>query len=228
MRLHKFIAQNSPLSLRKTEELIKQRKITVNNRVIDQVGVNINPEEDIVRVNGKTIIQNQEKYYILLHKPPDYLCTVHDPFHRKTVLSLLPPQYQEVYPVGRLDKDTTGLLLLTNNGDFAEQYTHPRFNHQKEYVVEINGIINKSQLEKLRTGMIIDGYKTKETQVKIILEQENNTILSIILGEGRKRQIREMIKQIGKQVFRLKRIRIDNYNLGDLKEGQWRLIKPLS
>ena len=159
-RINKFIAENSETSRRKADEFIEQGKVKVNGKTIQQMGTKIDPEKDIVEVNGKKIASNKhENLYIALHKPAGYITTRSDEFNRQTVMDLIPKE-RNLKAVGRLDKDTEGLLLFSNDGDFINKYTHPKFNCDKEYLAIIKGQLNNSEVRKLESGIMLEGKKT--------------------------------------------------------------------
>lgn len=176
---------------------------------------------DIVKYGSKIIKPATELFYIMLNKPVGYITTVKDERGRATVLDLL-PSHITVYPVGRLDRNTSGLLLLTNDGELAYKLTHPKHQIQKTYIVQITGTVTKSNIEKLTNGVRIDGYLTKPAQVKIIKNNNAPATLQITITEGKNRQIRKMIKAIDHTVISLERVSVHNLQLGSLKQGSFR------
>lgn len=218
IRLQKYIAGCTNYSRRKAEELIEQGRISVNGEVVTKQGVSVHPSRDTVTLDGKKLTPIEEHIYIILHKPAGYLSTKSDTHDRKTVIDLVPEK--NVYPVGRLDKDTEGLLLLTNDGDFAYQVTHPKFEHEKEYTVHLKSPLSPTQKEKIERGIIIDGSKTSPCEITNI----KNNICNITIHEGKKRQIRRMFEAVGNHVIYLKRIRIGQLKLGTLKKGEYKVI----
>ena len=177
-----------------------------------------------MEVDGKPVRPEKKKIYIMMHKPRGYVTTVRDPEGRKTVLDLLYGVEERVYPVGRLDYDTSGLLLLTNDGDFANLLMHPRNEILKVYIATVKGKPSEKALERLRNGIEIDGYVTAPAYVKVLNVYENKTKLEITIHEGRNRQIRKMCEKVGHPVVRLKRIAYGTLELGDLKPGEWRYL----
>ena len=220
VRLQKFMADCSVASRRKSEELIEAGKVKVNGHVA-HIGDKINPKRDIVTVRGKRIAAQTKMRYIMLNKPRGYVTTVSDELGRKTVMDLVDVKAR-VYPVGRLDKDSEGLLLLTNDGSFANALTHPKHNYAKVYRVTVRPSVNDDILEKLRNGIEIDGRKTAPCDVNVITEEEGRVVLEFILREGRNRQIRKMCEAVNLQVARLKRISIGPIKLGMLQTGKSR------
>lgn len=223
VRLQKFMADMGVASRRKSEELIKAGKVKVNGHIA-QIGDKINPRKDLVSI-GKNKITNVKKrkmVYIMLNKPRGYVTTVSDELGRKTVMDLVKDIDERIYPVGRLDKDSEGLLILTNDGSFTNCLTHPSHNYAKVYRVTVRPSVNDEILYNLRNGIEIDGRKTAPAEVTVLEEQENRVVLEFILHEGRNREIRKMCESQGLEVARLKRNSIGSLKLGMLKQGQYR------
>lgn len=220
MRINKFLANCNLGSRRKVEELIKAGKIIVNDKICTNLGSQIT-EKDIVRYQGKILKIKSEKIYLALNKPIGYLCTKTDTHNRKTIYNLLPPEYQNLKYVGRLDYNSEGLLFLTNDGDWINQITHPKYKLSKTYEVMLNKPITTLDIEKLKKGIVINGQKTLPAKVKTMGKNK----LHITIFEGRKRQIREMIKSLGSGVYSLTRIQIGKFKLGNLKSGKFQIIK---
>ncbi|HBN38234.1 MAG TPA: pseudouridine synthase [Ruminococcaceae bacterium] len=220
VRLQKFMAECGVASRRKSEELIEMGKVKVNGHVA-HIGDKINPKKDLVTVRGKKINKVDRMYYIMLNKPRGYVTTVSDELGRKTVMDLIDVKAR-IYPVGRLDKDSEGLLILTNDGSFANALTHPKHNYAKVYRVTVRPSVNDEILDKLRNGIEIDGRKTASCDVNIVTEEEGRVVLEFILREGRNRQIRKMCEAVNLEVARLKRISIGPVKLGMLQPGKSR------
>lgn len=223
VRLQKFMADMGVASRRKSEELIKAGKVKVNGHIA-QIGDKINPRKDLVSI-GKNKITNVKKrkmVYIMLNKPRGYVTTVSDELGRKTVMDLVKDIDERIYPVGRLDKDSEGLLILTNDGSFTNCLTHPSHNYAKVYRVTVRPSVNDEILYNLRNGIEIDGRKTAPAEVTVLEEQENRVVLEFILHEGRNREIRKMCESQGLEIARLKRNSIGSLKLGMLKQGQYR------
>lgn len=220
VRLQKFMAECGVASRRKSEELIEMGKVKVNGHVA-HIGDKINPKKDLVTVRGKKINKVDRMYYIMLNKPRGYVTTVSDELGRKTVMDLIDVKAR-IYPVGRLDKDSEGLLILTNDGSFANALTHPKHNYAKVYRVTVRPSVNDEILDKLRNGIEIDGRKTAPCDVNIVTEEEGRVVLEFILREGRNRQIRKMCESVNLEVARLKRISIGPVKLGMLQPGKSR------
>ena len=222
MRLQKFMARCGVASRRKSEEIIEEGRVKINGDIITQPGTKVDPDKDIIEVDNKKIKLEENNVYILLNKPVGYITTVDDEFGRKKVLDLLSDIKERIYPVGRLDYDTSGFLLLTNDGDLAYKLTHPKYEVKKKYIADVEGIPTKNELEQFRSGLEIEDYVTSKAQVKIINSSKGASTLEIVIHEGRNRQVRKMCAKIGHPVVNLKRIELDKIKLGNLKEGKWR------
>lgn len=223
VRLQKFMAEQGVASRRKSEDLIRAGKVKVNGHIAE-IGMKINPRKDLVTVGKQklTNVKNRKMVYIMLNKPRGYVTTVSDELGRKTVMDLLPDFGCRIYPVGRLDKDSEGLLLLTNDGAFTNCMTHPSHEYAKVYRVTVRPSVNDEILFNLRNGIEIDGRKTAPCEVTVLTEEENRVVLEFILHEGRNRQIRKMCESQGLEVARLKRISIGPIKLGMLKQGDYK------
>lgn len=218
MRLQKFISRAGYCSRRHAEELILNGKVTVNGQIVTQLGTKIDPEKDKVEVEGTPVFPEENLVYIALNKPKGFVTSCSHP-GEKIVLELVNIS-QRIYPVGRLDKDSTGLLLLTNDGKLHLKLTHPSFDHEKEYLVTVARPIPDGALKAIESGLKILGTKTRPARIKKI----SDIRFKIILKEGRNRQIRRMVRKVGSRVTDLKRIRIANIRLGNLPEGKWRYL----
>lgn len=223
MRLQKYIAEAGIASRRKAEELILQGLVSVNGEIVTEMGVKV-CDTDIVEVNGRRAEPERNKVYIMLNKPKGYVSTVKDQFSRKTVLHLTYGVKERVYPVGRLDYDTSGLILLTNDGSFSYRMTHPSHEIDKVYIAKVAGEVGKDVVEKFRKGIKIDDYITSPSNIIILDKNKEGSTVRITIHEGRNRQVRKMCEAVGHPVVDLKRISIGNLGLGDLKEGQWRYL----
>ena len=224
-RLQKLIAESGYCSRRKAEELIQKGKVKVNGNIITEMGYKANFSDSII-VEGNPINDVQEKVYYLLNKPRGIVTTVKDEKGRKTVVDLIKTD-KRIYPVGRLDYDTTGLIILTNDGELTNYLTHPKNNIEKVYVAKIKGIITKENLRKLCNGVIIDGKKTSKAKAKILKidKKTNSSIVELIIHEGKNHQVKNMFKAIGYEVIKLKRESIAFLTLDGIKSGEYR---PLS
>ncbi len=223
VRLQKYMADCGIASRRKSEEMIADGMVKVNGRIA-VIGDKVNPVSDKIVVKGRKLnaAAKQKRWYIMINKPRGYVTTMNDEMGRKCVAELVKDIPARVYPVGRLDRDSEGLLLMTNDGDFANKVTHPSKHVYKVYRVTVRPGINEEQLIKMSSGMVIDGRKTAPAEVHVLQREEGRCVLEIILREGRNRQIRKMCEQLGLEVPRLKRIAIGQVKLGGLKSGSWR------
>ena len=224
VRLQKYLAEAGVASRRKCEELIAQGKVEINGEVITTQGTKVNGDE-IIKVDGRLVRQEQKKVYILLNKPVGYISTAKDEFSRKTVLDLLDTVKERVYPVGRLDYDTSGLLLLTNDGELANRMTHPRNEMPKVYRAMIDGKIGEEDVNSLQSGIAIEDYKTAPAKVHVIETGKRETIVEITIHEGRNRQVRKMFETLGHVVLRLKRVAIGPLAIEGIEEGKWRYLR---
>ncbi len=224
IRLQKYLSMCAVASRRKAEELIAQGKVKVNGKVA-QIGDKISPKHDTVTVSGRKIVGNRKHYYIMLHKPRGYITTMDDEMGRKCVAELVRDVGARVYPVGRLDKDSEGLLLMTNDGEFANHMTHPSKHIPKTYRVTVRPDVTEDMLTAFATGMEIDGRITAPADAHIIEKQDNRVVMEIVLYEGRNRQIRKMCESLGLEVARLKRTSMGSLKLGMLPPGKWRELK---
>lgn len=219
IRLNKYIATSGVCSRRKADELIVNGKVEVNGIIVKEMGIQINEEIDIVCVNGKKININDDKVYIMLNKPKGYVTTNDEQFGRPSTRDLIKEKVR-VFPIGRLDMNTSGLLLLTNDGEFANILMHPSNKIEKTYIVTLRETVTQEQIEKLQNGVDIGGYITKPAKVllKSPLEME------IKISEGKNRQIRKMCEAVGADLKELKRVQIGNLKLGNLKLGKYRFL----
>ncbi len=223
-RLNKVIAGAGVVSRRNADLLIKAGRVTVNGLVVDELGVRIDPAIDRVEVDGNPVTMKATYDYMILYKPPGFLSTVRDPFNRPTVMDLLPASHRElrIYPVGRLDKDTTGLLFFTNDGDLTLALTHPRHLIEKTYLAKVKGIPAASELSRLSKGILLDDGFTAPARIGLESIENGNAIVKVILREGRKRQVKRMMSAIGYPVISLHRLTMGPLTLGDLKIGESR------
>ena len=226
VRINKFLAQCNLGSRRKAEKLVIDKRTMVNGIIITDLSFQVDPDKDTVKVDGKQVFANNQDIFIMLNKPKNYLVTTNDDFGRRIVFDLLPKINQHFFPIGRLDYMSEGLLLFTNDGNFANQIIHPRYKLSKLYKVTTKGILSNSQLDELRGGVVINNRKTLPAKVFVQNKKNNKTILKMTIFEGRKRQIRRMLTKVGSEVLDLKRLQIGNVKLGDLPLGMWRPLKP--
>lgn len=220
MRLQKFISNSGYSSRRKAEEIIKEGRVRVNNQIVQALGTKVDITTDRVTIDGKIIKLNTNKIYIKLNKPNEYITTVKDQFNRPSVIDLIDIK-KRIYPIGRLDYNTNGLLLLTNDGDIAFKLTHPKYNVYKTYLAKINGEINQKDIKKLESGVDIGDYITSNAKAKIIKINNKKSTVEISIHEGKNRQVRRMFESISYEVIKLKRISFGEINLGNLAIGKW-------
>lgn len=223
-RLQKVIAHAGVCSRRKAEQLIESGKVTVNGKIVQKLGVKVNSAKDRIRVNGEEIYIDDERVVIIFNKPQRVITTLNDPQNRKTVIDFIDLNYR-VYPVGRLDYDTEGLLLLTNDGELANKLMHPKYMINKVYDVTIKGELKKEDLKVLREGVqLVDGL-TAPAQVRVISKSANKrSLISITIHEGRKRQVRRMFETLGYEIEKLKRTEYSFLDLYNLDSGEYRFL----
>ncbi len=220
MRLQKFLSAAGVCSRRKGEQFIRDGRVTVNGQIVVELGTRVDPLKDRVGLDGRQVHYEPEAVYIALNKPAGYVTSCRHP-GEKIVLDLVDIP-RRVYPVGRLDKDSTGLLLLTNDGRLHHRLSHPSFDHEKEYEVTVARPISRGALQKIGAGILLEGSRTRPARVSRISARR----FRIVLQEGRNRQIRRMVSKVGNQVTRLQRKRIANIKLGRLAPGKWRYLRP--
>jgi 23S rRNA pseudouridine2605 synthase len=225
-RLQKILARSGASSRRKAEEMIKDGRVAVDGVVVREMGLKFDPKRHSVTLDGKIISIDEEKIYILLNKPRGYVTTLNDPQGRPIVTALLRDVQERVFPVGRLDLDTEGALLLTNDGSLAQRVQHPSFEVNKTYRAKVSGRPSAEKLERLANGIEIEGRMTSPAHLKILKSVSQTTIIEIVIHEGRKRQVRKMFAAIGHRVLELKRIAYGGLQLGSLARGKYRYLKP--
>ena len=225
-RLQKILAQAGIASRRKAEELIREGKVRVDGMVVTEMGVRVDPATQKIECNGRPVFSLEKKVYILLHKPAGFLSTVRDPQGRPIVTDLLPNIKERIYPVGRLDLDTEGALLLTNDGELAQAVLHPSREVKKTYVAKIKGRPGSKKLVALSRGIELEGKKTWPAEITVLASEKQTTTIQIVIHEGRKRQVRKMFEAVGHPVLQLKRIAYGQLALGELKPGKYRFLPP--
>lgn len=223
MRINRFLSESGVASRRASDKLIQEGRVKINGKVC-KLGDSVDENSDIVTVDGKKIELSAVRRYYIMNKPKGYVCTVSDDKGRKTVMDLLPADIGRVYPVGRLDYDSEGMLLFTDDGDLAFRLTHPKNEVPKTYLVKIEGEVTEIALNKLRSGVELDGKLTNRSKIKIVETDKKFTKLHITVNEGRNRQVRRMFETIGKEVIFLKRIKIGDLSLGSLERGKVRRL----
>ena len=223
-RVQKIIAAAGIMSRRAAEQLILDGRVKVNGVLVTELGTKADPERDHIKVDGKLINPAQPRAYIMLNKPVGFVTTMSDPEGRPVVSDLLKGVKARVFPVGRLDYNTEGMLLLTNDGDFAHLITHPKHELPKSYLVKVKGILSDAQIENLESGVFLKDGKTAPAKVRKLRKEEANSWIEITIHEGRKRQVRRMIDHTGHSVIKLRRVRVGSVNLGDLPLGAYRYL----
>ncbi len=224
MRLNKFMALSGVDSRRKCDEIILSGRVRVNARVVKKLGTQVDEERDLVTLDNKPIRLKGEYVYLMLNKPVGTVTTVIDPQHRRTVMDCLPKLDKRVYPVGRLDYNTSGLLLFTNDGDTAQKLIHPKYEFEKTYLATINGTLSNESIEKLRNGVDIGDFVTSPARVILVNSAHNQSTFEITIHEGKNRQVRRMFESVGSEVQVLKRIAYGKLQLGDLPVGKTRTL----
>lgn len=225
VRLQKYIAMCGKASRRAAEQMIADGRVKVNGKRISEMGVKVEIGADIVSVDGEEISAVKKKYYIMLNKPAGYLSTVSDDFDRPTVIDLLSEEIKtRIFPVGRLDFETEGLLLMTNDGDFAYRVTHPKFELGKTYIATVGSGLTIAGINKLRRGVRLEEFKTSPAEVELLDSDANGAVVKITIHEGKNRQVRRMFEAIGCRVINLRRVSIGKVEIGNLPEGRWRYL----
>ncbi len=223
-RLQKVLAQAGICSRRQAEELILKGRVSVDGKIISEMGVKVDPARQNIMLDGKAVGSSSKKTYVLLNKPKGYITSMNDPQGRPIVTSLLKGIKQRLYPVGRLDLDTEGALILTNDGDISQKILHPSYEIKKTYLAIIKGKISKQKITSLEEGIDLDGEKTWPAKIKLIKSQTKTTKLQITIHQGRKRQVRKMFSAVGHPVVHLKRIAYGGLHLGNLPSGKYRFL----
>ena len=222
MRINKFLALSGLCSRRKAEDFIKNGNVSINGKIVTDLSYQVNEKKDIVSVNGNILKPANRYVYYKLNKPKGYICSANDEKGRKTIYNLLTDANQRLFSVGRLDYNTEGLLLLTNDGELTYKLTHPNFEIEKEYVVIIEGKIKESECAVLRLGVVENGVRLPSAKVDVVKVEKNRTYLSVKIDEGLNRQIRRMFACINKNIILLKRVKIGEIKLGGLARGKYK------
>ncbi|MBP3624242.1 MAG: rRNA pseudouridine synthase [Peptococcaceae bacterium] len=223
-RLQKYLASAGVASRRASEKLILEGKVAVNGKVVKELGTKVIPGKDKVTVDGKPVRTEEQLVYYLMNKPAGYLTTVKDTHDRPTVMDLLAGIPYRVFPVGRLDFETEGLLLLTNDGEFAYRMTHPKFKIKKTYLATVQGELTKERLQMLREGVELEDGKTAPAEVKVVRQEKHRTVVEITIHEGKNRQVRRMFKAVKNPVLELKRINVGGLTLKGVGSGEIRSL----
>ncbi len=223
MRLNKYIAQSGIASRRKADALTLNGNVRINGQVVRELGTQVQPD-DTVEVNGVVIEPTEKKVYVLLNKPVGFVTTMKDEYDRPIVSDLITDINERLFPVGRLDYNTSGLLIMTNDGDMAYKLTHPKHEVTKTYRAKVNGYISDTALAKLRRGVDIGGFVTSRARVEVVKQNERTTVIELEIHEGKNRQVRRMCKAVGYPVMELERIAIGDIKLGHMRPGHYRKL----
>lgn len=226
MRINKYLALCGVASRRKCEQLILDGKVTVNGKILTDLAYKVNVKTDKVCVDDNEVNLPTNYVYYKLNKPKGYICTASDDRNRKTIYELVKSPVR-LFSIGRLDYNTEGLIILTNDGDLAQKISHPSHETEKEYIVKIEGEIKESELAVLRAGVVENGKRMPKAKVELLETKDNTSRLSVIIHEGQNRQIRRMFECIGKTIILLKRVRIGNIKLGGLKRGEYKKLSDV-
>jgi 23S rRNA pseudouridine2605 synthase len=223
IRLQKYLAEAGVASRRASEGIIVEGRVAVNGKVVRELGTKVDPEHDRVTVDGDAI-KAKRKIYVAVNKPRGVVCSRNDPSGRSTIGELLPAEWQHLYSVGRLDRDSEGLLFLTNDGEFSLRLTHPRYGVAKKYVLTVEHKVEGNVLDKMREGVFDQSERLKAQKARIVSASNKQSVLELELLEGKYREIRRMCDVLGLKVLRLQRVQIGKIKLGELKVGRWRTL----
>lgn len=227
MRINKFIARSGVASRRKAEEYIKNGRVKVNGNIMTELSYKVNLGKDLVEFDGKKIsVEDEKKVYILLNKPAGYITTVKEQFDRPSVMDLISDIEERVYPVGRLDYETSGLLLMTNDGDLTYKLTHPSHEFKKTYIASVKGVPTKDEMKNFKEGLKIENYITAQAEIKILKTnpEKNYSVCMAVIHEGHNRQVRKMFEAIGHPVMNLKRVALGKINIKGIESGKYRKL----
>ncbi|MBR2971178.1 MAG: rRNA pseudouridine synthase [Clostridia bacterium] len=225
MRINKYLAECGLASRRKCEAFVTEGRVKLNGKLVTSLATEVD-SRDTVTVDGEKVQPIKKHVYLVMNKPKGYVCTASDEFGRKTVLDLIKDKKERIFPVGRLDYDTEGLLLLTTDGDLANRLTHPRNEITKTYSAKVEGEVDEELIERLRGGVILDGVKTKKCKIKLVEFKDGLSRFEVVISEGRNRQVRRMFESINKEVVFLKRVAIGDLKLSGLNRGEYRALTP--
>jgi 23S rRNA pseudouridine2605 synthase len=225
VRLQKFLAEAGVASRRAGEVLIQEGRVSVNGQIVRELGTKVDPDADRIKVDGQRV-QEKRKLYVALNKPPGYLSSRGDPLRRKTLADLLPREWGNLYPVGRLDFNSEGLIFLTNDGDFALRLTHPRYGIRKKYHATVEGLVLPEMLTRMTGGISHQGEKLKADKARLLRANKSHSLVELELSEGKNREVRRLFEAQGLHVERLQRIQIGPVKLGELPSGKWRVLTP--
>lgn len=225
MRLQKFLAACGVTSRRGAEAMVREGRVAVNRTTVTAMGIRVDPDHDEVRVDGRRVTARETRLYVALHKPRGYISSRSDERERPTLFDLVPREWRKLYPVGRLDRDSEGLIFLTNDGEFCLRMSHPRYGVMKVYRVEVTGTLPGEAISQLTAGVVSEGERLRAESVRVLHSGREQSRLEIHLREGKKREIRRMLGAVGVKVHRLKRVQIGPVRLGTLAAGEWRRLR---
>lgn len=225
VRLQKILADAGIASRRASEKLILDGEVSVNGKVVRELGTKVDPMHDHVQVDGRPV-KPRRKLYVAINKPPGFICSKADPEHRKTVGSLLPKEWSNLQSVGRLDFNSEGLIFFTNDGDFALRLTHPRYGIRKKYLVTLKGEVAPEHVREMQKGIYSEGDVLRAEHGRILKSNNSHSLVELILAEGKNREVRRMFESLGFEVERLQRVQIGKVKLGQLPKGKWRALTP--
>jgi 23S rRNA pseudouridine2605 synthase len=223
VRLQKFLAEAGVASRRASERIIREGRVSVNGQTVTELGTKIDPLHDTVAVDGRSL-KPKRKLYVALNKPPGYICTKRDPESRRIISELLPGEWSNLVPVGRLDCNSEGLIFLTNDGDFCLKLTHPRYGVRKKYRVTIEGSVDTDFTDRLVKGVVHEKERLKAERARVLVRGRSSSLLEIELAEGKNRELRRMFEIFERRVIKLQRIQIGPIKLGELRLGRWRAL----
>jgi 23S rRNA pseudouridine2605 synthase len=225
IRLQKYLADAGVASRRAGEKLIASGAVAVNGRVVTELGTRVDPAKDSVSVEGR-VVRPRKKLYVALHKPRGYICTRQDPESRRIIFELLPAEWANLVPVGRLDRESEGLLFLTNDGDFCLRMTHPRYGVRKQYRAVVEGFLTPAQIGPFTRGVEHEGETLKAERVRLVSANHSHSLVELELAQGRNREVRRLFEALGYEVVELCRTQIGPIKLGELPSGKWRMLSP--
>jgi len=225
VRLQKYLAEGGVASRRASETAIRDGRVQVNGEVVRRLGTRVDPRHDTVHVDGR-LVRPKRKQYVALHKPRGYVCSRHEQGRQALVAELLPAAWSDLHPIGRLDKESEGLLFLTNDGEFTLRLTHPRYGVRKRYVATVRGRVEGTVLSRLTRGLVHHGERLRAASAWLVSANASRSVVELELAEGRNHEVRRLFEALGFSVERLVRTRIGNVRLGELKPGRWRVVGP--
>lgn len=226
VRLQKYLAEAGVASRRASEQIILEGRVSVNGETIAILGTQVDPDQDTIKLDGRPL-KLKRKLYVALNKPKGYICSRKDDLNRRTVLDLLPLEWSNLYPVGRLDYESEGLIFLTNDGEFSLHLTHPRYGVRKKYLATVEGRLEPMHAQQIQKGLEHDGEQLKAERARILAVNNSHSLMELELAEGKNREVRRLFEALGFTVNRLQRIQIGKIKLSTLPVGKWRVLSPV-